>query len=67
MNGNTDLTIIPGIGKNMAKHLANAGYPTIESLKGQDPDEVYLSIKSMTNPKPCMMVNGLVLKCVTIR
>jgi len=37
----TDLTQIPGIGKKMAQHLANAGYPTIESLKGQDPDEVY--------------------------
>ena len=32
---------IPGIGKNMAGHLVRAGYPTIESLKGQDPDEVY--------------------------
>jgi hypothetical protein len=37
----TDLLKIPGIGKNMAQHLINAGYPTIESLKGQDPDEIY--------------------------
>jgi len=37
----TNLTQIPGIGKKMAQHLINAGYPTIESLKGQDPDEVH--------------------------
>ncbi|MDR3238490.1 MAG: helix-hairpin-helix domain-containing protein, partial [Clostridiales bacterium] len=37
----TDLTKIPGIGKNMAQHLIRAGYPDIESLKGQDPAEVY--------------------------
>jgi hypothetical protein len=37
----TDLTRIPGIGAKMAKHLTNAGYPSIESLKGQCPDEIY--------------------------
>jgi len=37
----TNLTQIPGIGEKMAKHLIDAGYPTIESLKGQDPNEVY--------------------------
>ena len=37
----TDLTQIPGIGKNMAQHLIDAGYPNISSLKGQDPDEIY--------------------------
>ena len=37
----TDLTKIPGVGKNMAQHLINAGYPTTESLRGQDPEEVY--------------------------
>ena len=39
---NTNLTQIPGIGAKMAQHLINAGYPTVESLKGQDPEEVYL-------------------------
>ena len=43
MNNNTDLTQIPGIGQKMAQHLINAGYPTIEALKGQDPEEIYLS------------------------
>ena len=38
----SDLIQIPGIGKNMAQHLINAGYPVIASLKGQDPEEVYL-------------------------
>jgi hypothetical protein len=37
----TDLTKIPGIGKNMAQHLTRAGYPNIDSLKGQGPDEIY--------------------------
>jgi len=37
----TDLTQIPGIGKKMAGHLVNIGYPDIESLKGQDPEEIY--------------------------
>jgi predicted flap endonuclease-1-like 5' DNA nuclease len=37
----TDLTNIPGIGKKMAQHLINAGYSTVASLKGQNPEEVY--------------------------
>jgi len=37
---NTDLTKIPGIGPNMAQHLIKAGYPNIQSLKGQHPDEI---------------------------
>ena len=37
----TDLTQIPGIGEKMAQHLIDAGYPDIESLKGQHPDDVY--------------------------
>jgi hypothetical protein len=32
---------IPSIGAKMAEHLINAGYPTIESLKGQNPEEIY--------------------------
>ena len=41
MNNKTDFIQIPGIGEKMAQHLINAGYQTIESLKGQDPEEVY--------------------------
>ena len=38
----SSLTDIPGIGNNMARHLINAGYPTVDSLKGQNPEEVYI-------------------------
>ncbi|MCL2368092.1 MAG: helix-hairpin-helix domain-containing protein [Oscillospiraceae bacterium] len=38
----TDLTKIPYIGKVGAQDLINAGYPDIASLKGQDPEEVYI-------------------------
>jgi len=41
MSNKTDLTQIPGVGKKMAQHLINAGYPNIKSLTGQDPEEVY--------------------------
>ncbi|MEN6349968.1 MAG: helix-hairpin-helix domain-containing protein [Syntrophomonas sp.] len=37
----SELTKIPGIGKNMAEHLIKAGYPTIDTLKGQNPDDIY--------------------------
>ena len=37
----TDLTNIPSIGINMAKHLMDAGYANIASLIGQNPDEIY--------------------------
>ncbi|MDI9476719.1 MAG: Pathogenicity locus [Clostridiales bacterium] len=36
-----ELMKIPGVGSNMAKHLIKAGFPTIESLKGQNPDDIY--------------------------
>jgi hypothetical protein len=38
----SELEQIPGIGPNMAQHLIGAGFPTVVSLKGQDPEEVYL-------------------------
>jgi hypothetical protein len=43
MKPETDLTQIPGIGTKMAEHLTNAGYTNIESLKGQNADEIYLN------------------------
>ena len=46
----TDLTEIPGIGKKMAQHLANIGYPNIESLKGQDPEEIYMKHCLLNGP-----------------
>ena len=41
VNSQTNLTQIPGIGKKMAEHLKKIGYPDIESLKGQNPDDIY--------------------------
>jgi hypothetical protein len=41
MTNKTNLTQIPGIGAKMAQHLTAAGYPDIESLKGQNPEEIY--------------------------
>jgi hypothetical protein len=38
----SELEVIPGVGRNMAQHLVDAGYPSIASLKGQDPEEIYL-------------------------
>ncbi|MBU5364960.1 helix-hairpin-helix domain-containing protein [Enterococcus devriesei] len=37
-----DLKEIPGIGLNMEQHLIKAGYPTVASLKNQDPETIYL-------------------------
>jgi Pathogenicity locus. len=37
----SELEQIPSIGAKMAQHLAKAGYPTIASLKGANPDDVY--------------------------
>jgi hypothetical protein len=37
----SELTKIPGIGVDMAEHLTRAGFPTIESLRGKSPDDIY--------------------------
>ncbi|MBO0453594.1 helix-hairpin-helix domain-containing protein [Candidatus Enterococcus murrayae] len=50
-----NLKVIPGIGKNMEQHLIKAGYPTIASLKKQDPEEIYL--------KDCVMQGEKVDRC----
>jgi hypothetical protein len=51
----SELEQIPGIGKNMAQHLINAGYSSIESLKGQDPEEIYF--------KDCKFQSAQVDRC----
>jgi hypothetical protein len=38
----TDLRKIPYVGPNTERHLLNIGYNSIESLKGQDPDEMFV-------------------------
>lgn len=37
----TELRNIPGVGPNIEQDLINLGYTTIESLKGQSPEEIY--------------------------
>lgn len=38
----TELRNIPGVGPNIEQDLINLGYTTIESLKGQCPEEMYM-------------------------
>jgi len=35
------LESIPGVGRNMAKHMEALGYHSVESLRGADPEEMY--------------------------
>lgn len=37
----SELQQIPGVGPNMVKHLMDLGFDTLESLKGQDPEELF--------------------------
>ena len=37
----TDLLTIPGVGKNMKKHLEAIGVSCVEDLAGKDPEELY--------------------------
>jgi len=38
----TDLKKIPGVGPKIEQYLLNIGYDSIESLKGQDPEEMFV-------------------------
>jgi len=37
----TDLKTIPGVGKETEKDLIEMGYSSVDSLKGEDPEEMY--------------------------
>ena len=37
----SELQKIPGVGARMAGHLERIGCPTLASLRGQDPEELY--------------------------
>ena len=37
----SDLMKIPGIGVKMSEHLIKAGFPTIASLRGHSPEDIY--------------------------
>jgi len=47
---------IPGIGKNMEQHLTDLGYTDIASLKGQNPEDMYL--------RDCLQKGVQVDRCV---
>jgi len=52
----TGLQQIPGIGLNMEQHLTDLGYTDIASLKGQDPEDMYL--------RDCLQKGVQVDRCV---
>ena len=41
-NDTSELMTIPGVGKTISRDFMEMGYATVESLKGQDPEEMYL-------------------------
>ena len=51
-----DLRQIPGVGPNMEADLNRLGYTTVESLAGQDPEEMYL--------RDCALEGGPLDRCV---
>lgn len=41
MRTKSELEAIPGVGVRMARHLERIDCPTLASLRGQDPEELY--------------------------
>ncbi len=56
MKNGTALTVIPGVGKNMERHLNTLGYHTVESLMGECAEEMYR--------RECVQNGGSVDRCV---
>ncbi len=52
----SELRKIPGVGPSMARRLERIGCPTLESLRGQDPEELYR--------RDCLSQGGPVDRCV---
>lgn len=42
MTDENDLETIPGVGKDIKRHLQNIGIKTVEDLIGENPEELYL-------------------------
>ncbi len=51
----TDLKVIPGIGKNMERHLKAVGIHCVEDLAGKDPEKIYA--------QDCIAQNAQVDRC----
>jgi hypothetical protein len=52
----SELRKIPGVGPSMARRLERIGCPTLESLRDQDPEELYR--------RDCLSQGGPVDRCV---
>ena len=57
----TDLLTIPGVGRDMKRHLEELGITCVEDLAGQDPEEIYLLECLMKGPtdRCCLYVYRL--------
>ncbi len=42
-----ELRTIPGVGKSVAEDLWNLGMRSVQDLKGQDPEELYLHLNAL--------------------
>ncbi|HEV2653408.1 MAG TPA: helix-hairpin-helix domain-containing protein [Ktedonobacteraceae bacterium] len=42
-----ELRVIPGVGKSIAEDLWNLGLRSVQDLKGQDPEELYVRLCAM--------------------
>ena len=51
----SELERIPGVGPNMARRLADIGYTTLNSLRGEDPEHIY--------QKDCLFQGCQVYRC----
>lgn len=51
----SELRSIPGVGEKTEQVLTRIGYPTVESLKGADPQEIYR--------RHCEMAGTLIDRC----
>lgn len=52
----TSLTVIPGVGSDMAKHLFGIGITCVEDLRNADPEDLY--------QKDCIASGGQLDRCV---
>lgn len=50
-----DLMRIPGVGKKTAEDLISLGYTSVESLAGEDPEDMYVKL--------CIMQGGSCDRC----
>lgn len=52
----SDLTNIPGVGKDMEQHFFDIGIRTVDDLKGKNPEELY--------EKACLVKGCVIDRCV---